>query len=540
MATFTTNFPTLAFVESRHSAFESALALSVSNAVSWGSFAYANANYYRVASYSSISSTFVSGTFTNGDTFAVTGSNLTGSPYTVSRLVYRFSSGMTVTLDGAVTYSGSGDPAGSITRVEVAYARSRVIIEGYADVARNDGLIQRATVIAYTDSTRTVELGRETFRGSIAALTTVNAQGFIVTTLGGTISELSFASAGYQGTVSGVNWNLASVPDTETVADFLAWALNGNDLVSGGTGPNELYGYAGNDTLDGGAGADTMLGGPGDDTYIVDNLGDVIVELSGQGLDTVRSSVGRTLGANQENLVLTGSSAINGTGNTLRNVITGNAAANVLDGKGGADTLIGGADNDTYVVNAAGDLVVELAGGGTDLVKAWVNYTLPANVEKLALMGVADLNGTGNTLPNMLTGNAGANRLSGSGGADAIHGKGGMDTLTGGAGADRFYFNTALGAGNVDLITDFTPGTDKICLDDDIFAALGPVGALASSNFALGSSATTSVQRILYDAASGALYYDPDGSGPAARIRFATLGTATHPAISAADFQIVA
>lgn len=468
MATFTTDFPTLALVESRYSAFEGALALGVSDAVSWGALAYANANYYPVASYSSVSSTFVSGTFTNGDTFAVTGSNLTGIPYTVSRLVYRFSSlGMTVTLDGSVTYSGSGEPAGSITRVEVAYARTRIILEGYADVTRDDGLIRTATAIVYTDSTRTTELGRETVRGSISALTQVNAQGSIVTTLGGTISELSFTSAGYQGTVSNVNWTLANVPNTATVADFLAWALGGNDLVSASGGSSELYGYAGNDTLIGGSGNDTLIGGAG------------------------------------------------------------------------SDMLMGQAGNDLYLVTEAGDVVVEVAGQGKDLVKAWVNYGLPANVEMLTLMGVANLNGTGNTLSNTLIGNAGANRLRGSGGADAIHGKGGMDTLTGGAGADRFYFNTALGAGNVDLITDFTPGTDKICLDDDIFTALGPVGPLASSNFALGGTATTSAHRILYDAARGALYYDRDGTGPAARIRFATLGGTTHPVISATDIQIV-
>jgi hypothetical protein len=97
---------------------------------------------------------------------------------------------------------------------------------------------------------------------------------------------------------------------------------------------NYLIGNTGNNTLDGGVGADTMTGGVGNDTYFVDNTGDIISELAGQGTDTVISSVTRYLGSNQENLTLTGASALNGYGSNDDNFLQGNSAANLLSGRG--------------------------------------------------------------------------------------------------------------------------------------------------------------------------------------------------------------
>lgn len=201
----------------------------------------------------------------------------------------------------------------------------------------------------------------------------------------------------------------------------------GNTLT-GTAGRDVIYGLAGNDTIDGGGSADRMLGGLGNDTYIVDDAGDAIVELANEGTDLVKASVSYTLAANVENLTLSGTGAINATGNELANKLTGNAGDNRLDGGFGADTLVGGAGNDTYVVDDVADKVTEVLDEGDDSVLASVSYTLAANVENLILTGTTAINGTGNSLANQLTGNAADNTLNGGGGPDTLVGGDGNDT----------------------------------------------------------------------------------------------------------------
>lgn len=140
-----------------------------------------------------------------------------------------------------------------------------------------------------------------------------------------------------------------------------AGAING----TGNALANLLIGNAGANVLNGGAGADTMRGGAGNDIYIVDDLGDRIIELANQGTDMVRSTVSHRLTAHVENLQLIGTGALNGTGNDLDNVITGNAGANVLNGGAGNDRLLGGAGNDTLVGGAGKDAL--FGGAGRDV-----------------------------------------------------------------------------------------------------------------------------------------------------------------------------
>ena len=230
----------------------------------------------------------------------------------------------------------------------------------------------------------------------------------------------------------------------------------GDDVIEGGSGNDLLLGGAGNDLLDGGLGTDGLSGGAGDDTYVVDGVGDVIREQAPNGIDTVRASASYGLGANVENLILTGLAA-NGTGNGLANVITGNAAANVLDGGAGDDTLAGGAGDDTYVVSGAGDLIVEAVAGGFDTVVAAINWTLGANLEGLVLTGAA-LQGTGNAADNALTGTDGNNILNGKAGADTMAGGAGDDTYVVDSAADQVIEAVAGGYDTVRSSVDFVLG----------------------------------------------------------------------------------
>ena len=211
------------------------------------------------------------------------------------------------------------------------------------------------------------------------------------------------------------------------VADTLTGKSN-NDTLSGLAGNDVLTGNAGDDLLDGGLGNDTMTGGAGNDVYIVDSSFDSVVEYADEGVDRVESNVSRVLFGNIENLTLTGTTAIDGTGNSMANVLIGNSAANWLNGAAGADTMIGGGGNDTYVVDDAGDVVTELVGGGSDEVQASVSMVLSNEVERLFLTGTSDIDGTGNASDNQINGNSGANRINGGAGADSMYGGAGYDT----------------------------------------------------------------------------------------------------------------
>jgi Ca2+-binding RTX toxin-like protein len=268
--------------------------------------------------------------------------------------------------------------------------------------------------------------------------------------------------------------------------------------ATGNTLANSLTGNEGNNILNGGLGADTMAAGDGNDTYFVDNAGDVITESSpNHGIDRVFTAISLVLGTNLEQLVLQGTSSINGTGNTLSNTITGNSAENILSGGGGDDTLnggagadrmIGGTGNDRYYVDSARDVVVESPGQGTDAVYSSISYQLGANLENLVLQGSAALFGVGNALNNSLTGNAGANTLNAGAGNDTLIGGAGADILLGGLGADTFVIESAaqLAAGE-----QINGGAEAATLDT---LRLDAAGAYDLSSF----TTITNIDQILF------------------------------------------
>ncbi len=284
--------------------------------------------------------------------------------------------------------------------------------------------------------------------------------------------------------VSGArNAKLLGIQDIDASGDEGANALRGN------AGANRLAGNDGNDTLTGAAGSDTLEGGAGADVYFVTG-GDVITESAGGGWDRVVSAVSWTLAAEVENLLGSGSANVSLNGNALANTIAGNAGHNVIGGLKANDSLTGGAGNDT------------------------------------------------------LQGGEGYDSLAGGSGDDVLIGGAGRDQLTGGAGADVFVFNSALVVGaNVDTLTDFSGGDDTLRLDADVFGAFTAGVAVTAAQYLAAPGATAAadaLQRLVFDTSSGSLYYDADGAGGVAAIKFAIFGTTTHPVPGIEDFTIVA
>ncbi|RXZ32784.1 hypothetical protein D9O50_15410 [Oxalobacteraceae bacterium CAVE-383] len=270
---------------------------------------------------------------------------------------------------------------------------------------------------------------------------------YIVDDIGDIVIETSTLATEIDTVQSSVSYALSDNVENLTLTGTATANGTGNELN------NTLTGNTVANVLDGGAGADRMVGGTGNDTYIVDDIGDVVVETSTSAteIDTVQSSVSYALSSNVENLVLTGTDAINATGNTLKNTLTGNAGDNVLDGGAGIDTMAGGLGNDTYVVDNVGDVVTENTGEGVDTVVTGLDYTLGANLENVTLTGTTNRNATGNGLDNVLTGNSAVNTLQGGAGNDTLIGGAGNDMLVGDVGDDTYVFN--LGDG-VDVISD--------------------------------------------------------------------------------------
>jgi serralysin len=266
------------------------------------------------------------------------------------------------------------------------------------------------------------------------------------------------------------------------------------EVVMGDATGNIIKGGAGHDSLDGGAGVDTLEGGAGSDTYVVDVLGDVVVENFNGGDDVVRvAGASYVLAANVyvetlEAAVLTGTTALNLTGNDFgvsikgndgNNLLTGGSGSDLINGRAGTDSLVGGAGNDFYWTDG-GDTITETLNAGTDTVYSTVNYVLGtgSNLENLTIFGVATT-ATGNELDNKLTGNDLANTLTGGAGNDQLDGGLGADTLDGGAGDDWYFVNAA---------SDIVRETSSSGAADRVFA---------SASYTLSNEATYGFVEIL-------------------------------------------
>jgi Ca2+-binding RTX toxin-like protein len=293
--------------------------------------------------------------------------------------------------------------------------------------------------------------------------------------LGGTV-----ARAGYS-TGDGSSWyelpqsgnesailGLETTPGNTGVAGYYKFSIvsgtSGNDNMQGTAGNDSLYGssgndiingYAGNDVLYGAAGSDRLLGGLGDDTYIVDAL-DTLVELANQGTDVVQAQISYTLGDNLENLILTGNSSINGTGNALNNTFVGNSYNNIFNGAGGTDFV-------SYAYSNYG-VTVDLSNTGSQYTSQ--GYDTFVSIE--GVIGTDDSDTlTGNALANILYGGADNDTLNGGGGNDTLDGGSGADRMTGGDGSDIYYVD------NVDDIVSETNATASTGGTDSVYSYLG-------------------------------------------------------------------
>lgn len=442
--------------------------------------------------------------------------------------------------------------------------------------------------------------GDNVLKGNSAVNTLIGGDGndtYIVQNSNENVVEL--AGGGTDTVIStsdfGLNWAGRDFIENLTLADG-----NGAVVAVGNNLNNVITGNQGNNIINGKGGADTMIGGFGNDIYVVDDVNDTVVESSfsarfnndadkvitfvnnytladnveildfrsanmtatgnsldntyivsyanivineavNGGTDTVNSSVSYTLTSGLENLTLTGTLAIDGTGNSGDNVLTGNSASNLLTGGDG---------NDTYYINSAdyygigGDKVIEGSGAasGVDTIISTVSVGLDwyaPNVENLTLAGAAYI-GVGDALNNVITGNDFANILNGKGGDDRLIGNGGADILFGDVGNDTFVFSSTLVPTRygIDTVVDFTSGSDHIELSSAIFSnVVASSGTLAASDFAvIGSASDTGSQHILYNSTSGMLYYDADAGGAGSAIGFATIGN--QAALISADFVV--
>jgi Ca2+-binding RTX toxin-like protein len=240
-----------------------------------------------------------------------------------------------------------------------------------------------------------------------------------------TVTLLEISGEGFDAVYAPIDFTL---PAHVEVLNLQGSAIRG----TGNSGEYWMYGNAQGNILDARGGTGHLFGGIGNDSYFIDSVGDGLAETVGEGFDAVYAYFDFTLPANVEVLNLR-DTAIRGTGNSGEFWMYGNAQGNILDARGGTGHLFGGVGDDSYFIDSAGDGLAESVGEGFDAIYAYVDFTLPVNVEVLNLQGTA-IRGTGNSGEFWIYGNAQGNIL------DA---RGGTGHLFGGVGNDSYFLDSA-------------------------------------------------------------------------------------------------
>jgi Ca2+-binding RTX toxin-like protein len=378
-----------------------------------------------------------------------------------------------------ITASGNSDTLVGGTGNSTYYVQNASTV---IQVASGGGI---DTVIASVSYTAPNNVATLTLTGSANITATGNASADKLT--GGAGQDTLVAGAGISTLVGGsgnttfvVNSASDVVQDTSTTTSNTiqssvnyTLATHVNTLVL--TGTSALVGTANsaNDTLVSNSGIDTLVGGTGNDTFVLNNPSDVVQDSLGTATIVYQAATNFTLPANVNTLNLTGTLALQATGNAGNDSITANSGADTLSAGNGNDTLVsgagidslvGGTGTDLFVVNNASDVVTVGSTHGNDTIQSSVSYTASANVANLTLIGNAPVSGTGNALANVLT--AG-------GGTDTLTAGSGLATLVGGAGNDTFVVNSSS-----DVVQDATASTSNIVMASASYTLVTNVNAL--------------------------------------------------------------